>query len=59
LQDKRLMGDPGLEPGTSSLSAEAGWLERRFEPGGDMSWWWTPEAETARALVVDAGQSVN
>ena len=27
--------------------AEAGWLERRFEPDGEMSWWWTPRAETA------------
>ena len=27
--------------------AEAGWLERRFEPDGEMSWWWTPQAETA------------
>jgi hypothetical protein len=27
--------------------AEAGWLERRFEADGEMSWWWTPAAETA------------
>lgn len=27
--------------------AEAGWLERRFEPDGELSWWWTPAAETA------------
>jgi hypothetical protein len=27
--------------------AEAGWLEMRFEPNGDMSWWWTGTAETA------------
>ena len=27
--------------------AEAGWLERRFEPNGDMSWWWSPQAATA------------
>ena len=27
--------------------AEAGWLERRFEPDGETSWWWTPQAETA------------
>jgi hypothetical protein len=27
--------------------AEQGWLERRFEPDGEMSWWWTPAAETA------------
>jgi hypothetical protein len=25
--------------------AEAGWLSRRFEPDGEMSWWWKPEAE--------------
>ena len=25
--------------------AEAGWLERRFEANGDMSWWWTDAAE--------------
>ena len=30
--------------------AEAGWLERRFEPDGEMSWWWTPAAETALDL---------
>jgi hypothetical protein len=27
--------------------AEHGWLERRTEPNGDTSWWWTPQAETA------------
>lgn len=27
--------------------AELGWLERRFEPDGEMSWWWTQQAETA------------
>ena len=27
--------------------AEQGWLERRFEPDGAMSWWWTPAAEGA------------
>ncbi len=27
--------------------AELGWLERRFEPSGEMSWCWTPQAETA------------
>jgi hypothetical protein len=27
--------------------AEQGWLERRFEENGDLSWWWTPQAETA------------
>jgi hypothetical protein len=30
--------------------AEGGWLERRFEPDGVMSWWWTPAAETALGL---------
>lgn len=30
--------------------AERGWLERRIEENGDMSWWWTPAAETALAL---------
>jgi hypothetical protein len=27
--------------------AEQGWLARRFEPDGEMSWWWTLAAETA------------
>lgn len=26
---------------------ERGWLERRTEPSGDVSWWWTPAAESA------------
>jgi len=30
--------------------AEQGWLERRFEPDGEMSWWWTAAAETALDL---------
>ena len=30
--------------------AEAGWLERRFEANGDMSWWWTAQAETSLDL---------
>jgi hypothetical protein len=30
--------------------AEHGWLERRFEPDGEMSWWWTLTAETALDL---------
>ena len=29
---------------------EAGWLESRVEANGDLSWWWTPAAETALAL---------
>lgn len=31
--------------------AEHGWLERRFEPDGEMSWWWTGAGETALELV--------
>jgi hypothetical protein len=27
--------------------AEGGWLERRFEADGEMSWWWTSQAEQA------------
>jgi hypothetical protein len=30
--------------------AEAGWLERRFEENGDMSWWWTGAGDTALGL---------
>jgi hypothetical protein len=30
--------------------AEQGWLERRFEADGELSWWWTPQAETALDL---------
>jgi hypothetical protein len=30
--------------------AEAGWLERRIEPNGDRSWWWTSAGETALGL---------
>ena len=26
--------------------AEHGWLERHIEPDGEMSWWWTRQAET-------------
>jgi hypothetical protein len=33
-------------PAAHSL-AEQGWLERRFEPDGEMSWWWTAKAEHA------------
>jgi hypothetical protein len=28
-------------------SLKLGWLERRFEPDGEMSWWWTAAGETA------------
>jgi hypothetical protein len=27
--------------------AEQGWLQRRFEADGEMSWWWTQAAEAA------------
>ena len=27
--------------------ADHGWLERRIEPDGELSWWWTAAAETA------------
>jgi hypothetical protein len=30
--------------------AEAGWLARRVEKGGDISWWWTQQAEIALNL---------
>jgi hypothetical protein len=30
--------------------AEQGWLARRIEPDGELSWWWTPAAETALDL---------
>jgi len=30
--------------------AEAGWLSRRVEKGGDISWHWTDKAETALSL---------
>ena len=30
--------------------AEEGWLERRLEPDGEMSWWWTAQADQALAL---------
>jgi hypothetical protein len=30
--------------------ARAGWLERRIEPSGDVSWWWSRAAEVACAL---------
>jgi hypothetical protein len=30
--------------------AERGWLQRRFEDDGEMSWWWTPQAETALGI---------
>jgi hypothetical protein len=42
--------------------AEKGWLERRVEPDGDASWWWTPAAEAAldmNALTSAYAGSVN
>jgi hypothetical protein len=42
--------------------AEQGWLERRSEPNGDVSWWWTPAAEGAldmSALMSGYAGSVN
>jgi hypothetical protein len=41
--------------------AEHGWLERRFEPNGDMSWWWTDAGDEAfeLAAMLDAHASPN
>ncbi len=42
--------------------AEAGWLERRVEPDGELSWWWTRSAEMAldvNALVASADDRQN
>lgn len=42
--------------------AEHGWLERRFEPDGEMSWWWTRTAEAAldtHALLHSADERQN
>jgi hypothetical protein len=40
--------------------AEAGWLERRFEPNGDMSWWWTAQGDVALELgALTTGHSAN
>lgn len=33
--------------GDAHRLAELGWLERRFQPDGELSWWWTREAEAA------------
>jgi hypothetical protein len=30
--------------------AEAGWLERRSEPNGDTSWWWSGAGDTVLGL---------
>jgi hypothetical protein len=37
------------EPEADEL-AEAGWLERRVEDSGDVSFWWTSQAETSLDL---------
>jgi hypothetical protein len=40
--------------------AEQGWLQRRFQPDGELSWWWTSQAETAldlNALVSNQSQN--
>ena len=43
--------------------AEHGWLERRFEPDDELSWWWTPAAEmaldTSRLIASITGASNN
>jgi hypothetical protein len=31
--------------------AEAGWLQRRFQPDGELAWFWTPQAETTLDLT--------
>ena len=40
--------------------AEQGWLERRIEDNGELSWWWTSQAETALELgALTSGSSPN
>lgn len=42
-----VLEDPGLYVEAHEL-AEHGWLRRRFvTDDGEMSWWWTPQAEHA------------
>jgi hypothetical protein len=36
-------------PGWPGSLAEVGWPERRFEPDGEMSWWWTPSRPRRRS----------
>jgi len=53
--------EPWAYPDAHSL-AEQGWLERRIEPNGDVSWWWTGAADGALnlgALMQSAAESVN
>ena len=44
-----VLDDPGLYPAADAL-AEQGWLRRRFVTPSELSWWWTPAAETALGL---------
>ena len=40
--------------------AEAGWLARRIEENGDISWWWTAQADVALELgALTTGHSPN
>jgi hypothetical protein len=48
--------------GAAAELEAASWLERRTEPNGDTSWWWTGAAETALALgsmTADVEQRMN
>jgi hypothetical protein len=38
--------EPWAHPDAHDL-AEHGWLERRFQPDGELAWFWTAEAEHA------------
>ena len=50
---------PEAYPAAHDL-AEHGWLDHRFEENGDMSWWWTPQAETALDVnALTSGMSMN
>jgi hypothetical protein len=42
--------EPWAYPEAHRLT-EAGWLERRFEPNGDVSWWLTEKADHALDLT--------
>ena len=50
LENRGMVLEPWAAPLADAL-AEAGWLERRFEPNGDMSWWWSRAGETALDLT--------
>ncbi len=56
-EGKGIVVEDDAYPEADSL-AEAGWLERRIEPDGEMSWWWTDRAETA-LLTVISGERLN